>query len=208
MGSGWWMMDWPDAEQHFTAGVFRLTRIDAGEPRHLRLTDDRHLRLSLDLRHPDRLVGLERSPKPRVCASICCAAVIWWSTTCGARSSGNCFATPWQRVFPNKPIVDIAGLRRRDARGLRHRREGSHHHSRLAPSADGLWRHAQIVYPDGAVPAWRAIFDDQQRMVVAVNFNTDVADAWEFADVPYYPEKMTALAYRYGINYLVYAMTH
>ena len=35
-----------------------------------------------------------------------------------------------------------------------------------------------------------------------------LADAWEFADVPYYPEKMTALAYRYGINYIVYAMTH
>jgi hypothetical protein len=26
--------------------------------------------------------------------------------------------------------------------------------------------------------------------------------------VPYYPEKMTALAYRYGVNYVVYAMTH
>jgi len=45
-------------------------------------------------------------------------------------------------------------------------------------------------------------------MVVAVNFNTDVGDAWEFADVPYYPEPMTALAYRYGINYIIYSMTH
>ena len=41
-----------------------------------------------------------------------------------------------------------------------------------------------------------------------VNYNTDVGDAWEFADVPYYPEAMTSLAYRYGINYLIYAMTH
>src|ERR1700730_11441289 len=39
-----------------------------------------------------------------------------------------------------------------------------------------------------------------------VNYNTDVGDAWEFADVPYYPEAMTSLAYRYGINYLIYAM--
>jgi hypothetical protein len=45
-------------------------------------------------------------------------------------------------------------------------------------------------------------------MVVAVNFNTDVGDAWEYADAPEYPEAMTTLAYRYGINYLVYAMTH
>ena len=46
------------------------------------------------------------------------------------------------------------------------------------------------------------------RMVVAVNYNTDVGDAWEFADAPEYPERMTALAYRYGINYIIYAMTH
>ena len=57
----------------------------------------------------------------------------------------------------------------------------------------------QAVQPEGAIPAWRAMYDDHNRMVVAINFNTDVADAWEFADVPYYPEKMTTLAYRYGI---------
>src|SRR5262245_2742290 len=38
-GAGWWMMDWPDAEQHFTTGVQRLTRIAVSEPNHLRLTD-------------------------------------------------------------------------------------------------------------------------------------------------------------------------
>jgi len=40
-GAGWWMMDWPDAENHFTRGVQRLTRIDAGDPRHVRLTDEK-----------------------------------------------------------------------------------------------------------------------------------------------------------------------
>jgi hypothetical protein len=50
--------------------------------------------------------------------------------------------------------------------------------------------------------------DGNGHTVVAVNYNTDIGDAWEFADVPYYPEKMTALAYRYGVNYVVYAMTH
>ena len=30
----------------------------------------------------------------------------------------------------------------------------------------------------------------------------------EHADWPDYPENMTALAYRFGINYLIYAMTH
>src|SRR5579884_2035260 len=40
-GTGWWIVDWPDAEDHFSLGVQRLTRIATGEPRHLRLTDDR-----------------------------------------------------------------------------------------------------------------------------------------------------------------------
>ncbi len=40
-GTGWWLVDWPDADNHFTRGIQRLTKIDIGEPRHLRLTDDR-----------------------------------------------------------------------------------------------------------------------------------------------------------------------
>src|SRR5882724_13291068 len=39
-GTGWWIVDWPAADDHFTSGVNRLTRIDAGDPRHFRLTDD------------------------------------------------------------------------------------------------------------------------------------------------------------------------
>src|SRR5262245_59316681 len=50
--------------------------------------------------------------------------------------------------------------------------------------------------------------DVRRPALVAVNFNTDVRDAWEYADAPCYPEAMTTLAYRYGINYLIYSMTH
>jgi len=64
------------------------------------------------------------------------------------------------------------------------------------------------VQPEGTQPAWKSMEDGNGHTVVAVNYNTDIGDAWEFADVPYYPEKMTALAYRYGVNYVVYAMTH
>ena len=52
------------------------------------------------------------------------------------------------------------------------------------------------------------VYDDEGRLLVAVNFNMDIGDAWEHADMPEYPEPMTALAYRFGINYIIYAMTH
>lgn len=63
---------------------------------------------------------------------------------------------------------------------------------------------AQLAGP----AAWHAIHDDAGRLVVAINFNMDMGDAWEHADDPVYPEPMTALAYRFAVNYVIYAMTH
>src|SRR5581483_5705726 len=40
-GTGWWLVDWPDADNHFSQGVQRLTRINVAEPLHLRLTAER-----------------------------------------------------------------------------------------------------------------------------------------------------------------------
>ena len=62
--------------------------------------------------------------------------------------------------------------------------------------------------PDMTVPKWRAIRDDKGRIMVAISHNSDVGDAWEWADSPHYPERETSLAYRIGINYILYDMTH
>ncbi len=61
---------------------------------------------------------------------------------------------------------------------------------------------------DGYVPHFRGIYDEDGRIMVMINFNSDLGDAWEWADSPYYPEKYSSAAYRLGINYIVYSMTH
>ena len=62
---------------------------------------------------------------------------------------------------------------------------------------------------DGARRAhWRGIYDDHGRLMVAMSFNSDVGDSWEWADDPRYPEKFSALGIRIGVNYVIYAMTH
>jgi len=58
------------------------------------------------------------------------------------------------------------------------------------------------------VPKWRAIRDDKGRIMIAICHNSDVGDAWEWADSPDYPEPATSMAYRIAINYIVYGMTH
>jgi hypothetical protein len=55
---------------------------------------------------------------------------------------------------------------------------------------------------------WKAICDDKGRVMVAITYNSDVGDAWEYADDHWYPERFSDLAIRVGVNYIIYAMTH
>jgi hypothetical protein len=68
--------------------------------------------------------------------------------------------------------------------------------------------HGSGIERGGTVPHWRGILDERGRMFVAVCFNMDIGDGWEFADDPAYPERFSSEAIRLGTNYAVYAMTH
>jgi hypothetical protein len=69
--------------------------------------------------------------------------------------------------------------------------------------------HLRLGYKaDGRVPHWRGIYDDKGRVMIAISFNSDVGDAWEWADSDRYPEQFSGMAIRLGVNYVVYAMTH
>src|ERR1041384_2733552 len=60
----------------------------------------------------------------------------------------------------------------------------------------------------GIVPHWRALKDESGRVVIGAFFNQDLGDAWEWADYPPYPERLSGLAWRMGVNYVLYSMTH
>ena len=53
-----------------------------------------------------------------------------------------------------------------------------------------------------------AILDDKGRIMILINWNSDMGDGWEHTYDAVYPTKYANLAYRLGINYLVYALTH
>jgi hypothetical protein len=61
---------------------------------------------------------------------------------------------------------------------------------------------------NGAIPHWRTIRDDKGRAMFAINFNNDLGDSWQLADVPSYPAKDSDLGIRLGVNYVTYALTH
>jgi hypothetical protein len=65
-------------------------------------------------------------------------------------------------------------------------------------------------YRGDRIDFW-GIFEDNdraKRLLVIAGNNGDLGDFWEYSDTGFYPVDLTNDAYKVGINYVVYAMTH
>jgi hypothetical protein len=62
--------------------------------------------------------------------------------------------------------------------------------------------------PSGKGAHWYGIYDEKGRVMVAISYNSDLGDAWEYADDAWYPSKFADLAIRVGVNNILYSMTH
>jgi len=61
---------------------------------------------------------------------------------------------------------------------------------------------------DGFVAECKGIFDDNGRLMVMINHNTDLGDAYEWADEPKYPEAFPHSPYQVAVNAILYAHPH
>jgi hypothetical protein len=177
-----WRTDWPEAEHHFLRGVKRLTRIDAAqEGRYLAVMDEEEA--------------------ARLREYLLRGGFLMVDDFHGTHEWEG-FLLTLQRVFPNRPIIDIP-----ESDEALHVLYDLEKRVQI-PSPFVYLRGGRTFERDGITPHWRGVYDDKGRLMVAINFNMDMGDAWEHADWPEYPEFFTALAYRFGINYIIYAMTH
>ena len=62
--------------------------------------------------------------------------------------------------------------------------------------------------PGSEIPHVFGIDDDRGELMVVINWNTDLGDAWEWAEDPYYPLKFSTYAFEMGVNMIVYGMSH
>jgi hypothetical protein len=104
-------------------------------------------------------------------------------------------------VFPDRPIVEL---------GLDHPVFNTFYEIEevLQVPAYGRFQYGGTSERDGFVPYVRGILDDDGRLMVMINWNTDMGDAWEWAEQPDYPLQFSTFAYQMGVNMIVYAMSH
>jgi len=199
--SGWWAQDWPDADNHFSFGLQRLTRLNIGEPRHVSLLDDQLFDYPWIYLTQAGYIDLSNAEVLKLRDYLNRGGFLMVDDFWGpGNAEWDVFQEAMERVLPGHPITSI-------------KLSDSVMHVLYDIEQKDLTyipgtRHLYRGQPPGTSPQWDAINDDKDRMVVAVNYNTDIGDAWEYADAPEYPADMTTLAYRYGINYIMYAITH
>ncbi len=199
-GYGAWTTDYPDAEYHLSQGINRLTRVDGADVsysgeggRLIQLSDEGVFQYPWLYAVEVGQWHLSDPEAARLREYLDRGGFLMVDDFWGPYE-WTVFTESMHRVFPDRPIVELA--------------EG---HELLHVLYD-LDQRTQIPGRGGQrsdlVPHWRGIFDDDNRLMVAINFNMDMGDAWEHADDPWYPEPMTTLAYRFAVNYLIYSMTH
>ena len=60
-------------------------------------------------------------------------------------------------------------------------------------------------------PVFRGIFEDndpRKRLMVVINYNTDISQYWEWSGRGFRPFDETNEAYKLGVNYIIYGLTH
>jgi hypothetical protein len=197
-----WAQDYPRADRHFARVLRRLTRVNSRsveQPVNLDDGDDVYNWPWLCAGEMgDWILDKEEAAKLRdyLLRGGFLMLDDFWGT-----EEWNRFEETMKVVFPDRPIVEID-----DADPIFH----SVYDLDDRYQIPGQWALARgtTYRNDGFVARWRGIYDDKGRLMVAMCFNSDVGDSWEWADEPRYDEKYSALGIRIGVNYVIYSLTH
>jgi hypothetical protein len=112
----------------------------------------------------------------------------------GAGGGWQPFADNLQRVLPGARVIDM---------------DQRHQIFHSFFEIDSLTNFPQAY--NAGQPVFRGVFEDndpQKRLLMIINYNTDISQYWEWSGRGLRPFDDTNEAYKLGVNYLIYALTH
>jgi hypothetical protein len=201
-GMSSWTQDYPRADRHFSQALRRLTRIhvrSVEQPVNLDDGDDVYNYPFLyAVQTGEWNLTEAQAAKFRdflLRGGFFMCDDFWGDFEWGV------FSESMRRVFPDRPIVDLE-----NSDAVFHTIYDLDERYQVASMGSAM--SGRTWKCQGCEARWRGIYDDNGRLMVAICFNSDVGDSWEWADTPSYPERFAALGIRIGVNYVVYSMTH
>ena len=202
-GRGAWSTDWPKADIQFLSVLRRLAReIDANESDNAIRLDDPNLRRFPFVYAVE--VGNMALSDPEVKALrefLLAGGILFVDDFWGTYEWQN-FEHNIRRVLPEYQIVDLP---------LTHPLFHSYYSIKAVEQVPNIYNGCNggpYFENDGYTPMVRGIFDEHQRLMVLISYNSDMGDAWEHMEQSCYPLKMSTYAYEFAVNAIVYSMSH
>jgi hypothetical protein len=203
-GDDWgprWAMDFPEAEMRFLVALRRLTRIDSTTRENPKTLDDPSLgdypflymvevgAMRLDDEERDGL-------RNYLLAGGFLVIDDFWGTW-----AWDGLTVQLRELFPELKVVDVP---------LDHPVFSVVHDIRTLVQVPNvaLAGTGRTHEYDGYTPKVRGVFDENGRLIVLINWNTDLGDAWEWADDERYPLRYSNYAFKLGVNLVAYALMH
>ena len=196
-----WSIDFPKADQQFMAAVNTLVDMDAdGRENAVRL-DDPNLR-RFPFLYILEIAGMFLTPSEvqGLRGYLLAGGFLVVDDFWGQYAYQN-LEQQLRKVLPDHQIVDIP---------------------KDHPIFDSVYQIEELVQVPAIGNYWsgrttecygcdvfmRGVFDKEGRLMVVINGNTDLGDAWEWFERPEYPLRFSSFAVRMGVNFIVYAMSH
>jgi hypothetical protein len=197
-----WSVDFPKADRQFLIGVRRLTNLDAYELENpIQLSDPNLGRFPFIYAVEVGYMALTESEVLGLRRYLTAGGFLVIDDFWGTVEWEN-FQMEFDRILPGLPITEIP---------LDHPLFSCFYNvSEIVqvPNVGNGMSGGPTWEKDGYRPAVRGIFDDKGRLMVVINWNTDLGDAWEWAENPYYPLRFSTYAYQMGVNFIIYGMSH
>src|SRR5262245_31631915 len=203
MGGGW-LTDYPASDCKFIWGVERLTSIKAYReaPHPMELMDPDIFNFPyLYIVEPGQMV-LSSREAARLREFLQRGGFLHVDDFWGLYQLQN-FAEQMAKVFPDRKLQQLPF-----SEEIFHTFFDIDTVMQIPNVSNGCYGGRTWESPTDTQPRILGIKDDTGRVMVLATYNSDLGDAWEHMDVPCYPVKFSGQAYRMGINFVIYAMTH
>jgi hypothetical protein len=201
---GWgWATDYPGADCKFMGGIHRLTgmRVDPN-PNVIGIMDHELFKFPYVYAVEVGQMYLSDAEAARLREYLLRGGFLHVDDFWGLRQKA-IFEAQIRKVFPDRPI-EVLPL----THPIFHTFFDIDTVMQIPGQGNGCYGGPTWEQPDDIEPRIYGIKDDDGRVMVAITYNSDLGDAWEYMDLPCYPEKYSGQAYRIGLNFMIYAMTH
>jgi hypothetical protein len=186
-----WSHDWPRSEEHFMKIISEVTRLDVNPGGHIiSFQNDDCFKYPIAYLCEVGYIHLSEEEARRMAEYLLRGGFLIVDDFRGERELDN-FRRQIRQVFPNRSLEEL-------------------------PRTHPIWKcfydisglSIEPPYAQFLTPQYFGMSDDNGRLMMVVDYNNDISEYWEWSNDPLMPIDESNEAYKYGVNYVMYALTH